>query len=498
MLEDISPGDSSSRSRSSILSFFPKGKVPRDNQIAILEQIERNWEDHDVFVVDAPVGSGKSLVATTVASWAYSKKIKSAILAPNNILVRQYQQDFPWIPALKKQTSYQCKKYSGQTQQLNCKQSKAIQGHFCQGRGGLCSYLQDVRKVQSYPLSITNYHSFLAYKSYRPLVIYDEAHHLLNIIGEGAAKKFWQHTWNFPSYVQDYRTLHTWVVAEIKKLSERGLLFEPLLLLQTELESSKLRYIFSRGEALYRGQVAECILASPVDISEEKPLFWPKKVKKLLMLSATFNSRDIKELGLSKRRVLYVKSESPIPKDRRPWYFLPVANMSYASQDRDLPKLKAWLETFLLSKKEKGIIHAPYPLAKKLRGLLSNDRLLFHDTFDKIEVFKEFQKSTDKVMVASGLYEGVSLDEDLARWQVICKIPWPSLAEPAMEYMCKEDPEFYANKTIKDIVQTYGRVCRGPTDYGETYIIDVSFKRLLERWSNLFPVWFLEGKDEKR
>jgi Rad3-related DNA helicase len=97
-------------------------------------------------------------------------------------------------------------------------------------------------------------------------------------------------------------------------------------------------------------------------------------------------------------------------------------------------------------------------------------------------------------MVGSGMYEGVSLDEDLARWQIICKVPWPSLAEPAMKYLATEDKEYYANRTIKDIVQTYGRVCRGPTDSGTTLIWDNTFERLLKEHSSLFPKWFLDAR----
>ena len=221
---------------------------------------------------------------------------------------------------------------------------------------------------------------------------------------------------------------------------------------------------------------------------------WPKKVSKMLLMSATFNSRDLKELGLSNRRVCYIPSPSPIPKENRPCYVLPVANMSYWNQDRALPTLVEWLTKHLESNPSKGFIHAPYALARKLRAHLGHHpRLMFHDATDKMKVFREYLATEGTVMVGSGMYEGVSLDGDLARWQVICKVPWPSLAEPALEYLAANDTEYYANRTIKDIVQCYGRVCRGPEDTGATYIVDSTFIRLERDYSHLFPSWFRES-----
>jgi ATP-dependent DNA helicase DinG len=198
-------------------------------------------------------------------------------------------------------------------------------------------------------------------------------------------------------------------------------------------------------------------------------------------------------LGLSERRVVHIRTRSPIPPERRPLSLDLKFNMSYHSQERELPKFIEYVRELLDSRLERGIIHAPYTLAKHLAGALAGEaRLLFHTRDNKREVLEQFKRTQGAVLLASGMYEGVSLDGDLARWQLIAKVPWPSLAEPAIKYKADTDREWYLNETIRQIVQAYGRVCRGEDDYGETIICDKTFSKLLESGRHLFPSWFLE------
>ena len=484
----------------SILDSFPKGYEPRSNQVAVLRAVEKHWKDADVFVIGAATGAGKSHLAATIGMYSWKEhKAKGMLCVPNNILLRQYQETFPLIASVSRQSSYSCTKYKDQPQKLNCKKSKALQGHFCKD----CPYVKALRKTQAMPLSIANYHSYMAYKMYRPTVLFDESHNLLSTISNLAASKLWHHDYQYPSGVSDYRTLYAWATKELGK----GLLpakEDKLRKLLEELEANRTTRIYTKGTALYRFEERDCILAQPVDISSEPPIFWPNKVKKLFMLSATFNSRDIKELGLSSKRVAYIPSPHVIPKERRPWRVEPQLNLSYAAQASSVPKLAARIAQILAMRPSKGFIHAPYALARKLELELARmdlppslaERLVFHTSADKMSQYNKFRELPGGVMIASGMYEGISLDEDTARWQLICKVPWPSLAEPAMEYLAKEDSEYYANRTIKDIVQTYGRVCRGPEDYGETIILDNSFIRLYKQYKYLFPKWFVEAETE--
>ncbi|NBO93927.1 MAG: hypothetical protein EBV06_16705 [Planctomycetia bacterium] len=82
--------------------------------------------------------------------------------------------------------------------------------------------------------------------------------------------------------------------------------------------------------------------------------------------------------------------------------------------------------------KQKGIVHATYQLAYLLRKHLTSSRFIFHDRDNKTERYQEFRNArpdSGKVLIASGMYEGIDLPEDLGRWQIIAKVPWQSLGK---------------------------------------------------------------------
>ena len=90
------------------------------------------------------------------------------------------------------------------------------------------------------------------------------------------------------------------------------------------------------------------------------------------------------------------------------------------------------------------------------------------------------------------MYEGVDLPDDLGRWQVITKIPWPSLGDAAIAALAERDPEWYLWETAKTVIQAGGRVSRHENDYGVTYCLDSSFMRLYNEGQHLLPRWFLD------
>jgi Rad3-related DNA helicase len=91
------------------------------------------------------------------------------------------------------------------------------------------------------------------------------------------------------------------------------------------------------------------------------------------------------------------------------------------------------------------------------------------------------------------MYEGIDLPYDAARWQALTKVPYPSLAEPAIKYLADKDPEWYQWETAKLVLQASGRVVRASDDWGITYILDSSFEQLYEKAEHLFPQWWQDS-----
>lgn len=476
-----------------ILNFFPKDKRPRQVQIDTLLKIEEHWNTTDVIAVNLEVASGKSAIAMTLARWAQKTfKQRSAILTPTNILVDQYTTDYPGLHTLKRQDSYTCSLTADHDieQQQSCKEVKANLGRTCKG----CHYSQALKKTFVYPYGVYNYYTYLAYKIYPDILIVDEAHNLLPMIQSMAAKRYWYHQYNFPAWIDSYGRLRGWL--------ESNPLLETDTKLQTlygELTNGKARFLVQKDVEPYRGIERPVLKLVPIDVRDQPPLLWPLgKVKKIILLSATINRTDIEELGLDKRRVRIISAPSPIPAENRPVEVGPCINLSFRHQAKTVPEMAQRLLELLARHPEKGFVHAPYGTAALLKKQLegTSDRWLFHDNTDKSEVFDAFLKSPTgegKVLIASGMYEGVDLKEDIARWQVIAKVPWPSLAEPAIAFKAEMSPEWYNWETAKQVIQAVGRVCRTPTDYGITYIWDSTFERLYNENPELFSDSFKQA-----
>jgi len=96
-------------------------------------------------------------------------------------------------------------------------------------------------------------------------------------------------------------------------------------------------------------------------------------------------------------------------------------------------------------------------------------------------------------MVASGMYEGVDLAQDLGRWQLICQVPYPSLADALTVAKSRINPNGYKRRAIRQLEQASGRISRGPDDFGATVILDEQFAGLYSHTREQFEPWFKEA-----
>jgi Rad3-related DNA helicase len=100
------------------------------------------------------------------------------------------------------------------------------------------------------------------------------------------------------------------------------------------------------------------------------------------------------------------------------------------------------------------------------------------------------ESTEPKILIGAGITEGLDLKDDLARFAVLAKIAWPSLEDVATARKCEEDPDWFAYQAARQVMQAAGRVCRGPNDFGATYIVDSSFARIPKE---MFLKWFTDA-----
>lgn len=474
-----------------LLKYFPYPE-PREIQAKALEALGNNWTNYDVFVLNGPTAFGKTGVARTLINANRS----TSVITPSNLLVNQFRQEFPDTPTLARLDSYTCEEWK-----RPCSLVRGTKLAFCKGCPAGCDLA--TAKYKRGP-GIYNYHTYLSQKLYREVLVVDEAHNLLPVIRERFNLTIWQHDAKYPSNVWRPEQILKWA----ESLPANKQQTKKIAILIDSLKSRMPSYTVERtkdwfnGKGTKRGDPEErdCLKLSPVDIRGAPPVFWPKDVSKIVLLSATISRKDIEALGLSRKRVLYINCESPIPARSRPIIPLSVTTVNRHNLEEATADIARYINNDLAPKHagQKGIVHATYQMAGLLRQYLTDPRYMFHDRLSKREVYKLFRESDPRegrVLVACGMYEGVDLPEDAGRWQVIAKVPWPNLGNSAVKYQADNDPEWYVWETLKITMQACGRICRTPQDFGVTYILDLSFDRLVRQGidGKLIPKWYLDG-----
>lgn len=219
-----------------------------------------------------------------------------------------------------------------------------------------------------------------------------------------------------------------------------------------------------------------------------------------LFMSATILDQDLfcQWLGIDPEETYHLEINSIFPPSSRPVHLKLVGNMSHRLIKRTAPKTIPVLEKIIEHHKyERGLIHTHnYKCQQYIIKHLQNPRLMGHNSKNREHVLNRFEHSADpRVLVSPSMSEGVDLPYEKCQFQVIYKIPFPYLGDPQINQRKQQDPSWYAYKTIMTLLQAYGRGMRAEDDYCETYILDGNFRMLLRNklYRELVPSFFKDA-----
>jgi hypothetical protein len=151
-----------------------------------------------------------------------------------------------------------------------------------------------------------------------------------------------------------------------------------------------------------------------------------------------------------------------------------------------------------LHRNHKGIIHTTsYKQLNFIKENISQTnkrRLLMTDPdVPRDEVISEHTNSIKPtVLISPSLHLGLDLKDDLSRFQIITKVPYPDLGDRWINEKRKIYEQWYIWQTPLRLVQAYGRSIRSKEDWAKTYVLDSAFGLFVKNKS-ILPHWFIQA-----
>ena len=239
------------------------------------------------------------------------------------------------------------------------------------------------------------------------------------------------------------------------------------------------------------------ISVKPIDVSKFAHLFFETPYQ--LFMSATINKLSFCEnMGLQQDDVAFVDTiKSPFPIEHRQIELLNVSRLSYGSTQEDEIKVIKTIDRLLDEhSNERGLIlTSSIPRCQKIIRHLSpknTQRIrLCHsknkDGKTQDQVISEHATDPTSVLLSSSLWEGVDLKDDLSRFQIIAKVPYPNYTEKRTKAKMEKFPFWYTSQTLTKILQGFGRSIRSDEDWAKTYVLDAAVNNVFFKGQQMIP-----------
>ncbi|MEM3646839.1 MAG: helicase C-terminal domain-containing protein, partial [Thermofilum sp.] len=228
-----------------------------------------------------------------------------------------------------------------------------------------------------------------------------------------------------------------------------------------------------------------------------------KHGSRFLLMSATIlePKQFCRSLGIPPEEAEYIELPSTFPKENRPVYFVPVADMTHKQKNAEWPRLVESLDKVLdLHPYDKALVHTvSYALANYIYEHSKHQwrMVKYNGSKEKSWLLEHYRKSEQPlVIVAPSMDRGVDLPGDLLRVVVIAKVPYRDLSDEQVRkrlYGARDGRAWYSIDAVRTIVQMSGRGVRHEKDWAITYILDAQFGRLYKEWKKAFPGWWREA-----
>jgi Rad3-related DNA helicase len=525
----------------------------RNKQKPVIEEAVSSLRgDYDVVLVDAPTGFGKSLVLESIAQMMGP----SYYTTPLNSLVDQLEADEflnGRFTTIKGRNNYSCVHPEDDGNAVDTAICQRDDDFECDIKATECPYYSRIVRAKEENVVVTNMSYLMATGSIpesqfvlgdRNTIVVDECQSIedfaMNFVGVTISPRtvpddVWADI-RMPQ-VDDEETpideMLNWLTEHVQDIVRAKLQFydqQVLLDGQQTKEEEELRQFdqkinrlvadIEENEWVYQIDNVirknkdnyKKVIFKPVYVGRFlEGLLW-NQAENLVLSSATIPGGGwLEEIGLGDRKVRHISVGHEFPVDNRPIVFDEcVGKMTYKERKKTAPKMADKIVDIASHYEgEKGLVHCrSYGIAEMLERAMNNnghrdyvrDNVMVQDKYNREESLDNWLDSDKQLFLSVAMDEGIDLDGDKCRFQILAKVLYESMADERTSYRVSElnDWDWYNMKAAVQIQQAYGRAVRSEDDWAHFYILDKSAKGLIRRDAELFQEWFLEAIEDLR
>ena len=473
----------------------------RDHQIIAVDEIVQKFKaGADLVVLDAPTGSGKTLIAEMVRQRMGFDL--TAYVCSSLTLQDQFEEDYKYAAVAKGRDNYRVG--DGRQTASDC---TGVGCRLCVSRED-CPYLMAREAAEQDPLACVNSTYWLLNANHRAhvwrkdFVVIDECDvfpsevakfNEIRIPGKWIRRAGMEP----PGKGAHKRTIRIWLRKWMEATNQ----------IIRDLDEKDRRRLGGIRATVKRVMDDEWVRAydergglvlKPVWVSDRgEQIIWSHGDKWLLMSGSVVDPKGLveDELGFTGTwdqvvvPMTYPEENRLIVFDRST-----AVDMSYRNRavgwDQMVDKVQEVVDRHV---GENILVHTvSYPLANHLhRKVRAKNKWMYDSARTRAGVLEGF-KAKGGVMFAPSMDRGVDFPDDECRVVVVAKVPYPNLKDPVISQKLHSGLRgklWYKVQAIRGLLQMTGRHVRGPEDYGVTYVLDSGFAQLF-RERALFPRWW--------
>ena len=220
-------------------------------------------------------------------------------------------------------------------------------------------------------------------------------------------------------------------------------------------------------------------------------LFYPHYDNALFM-SATIGDPEVFASNAHMESYKAVRLDSTFDFTKSPIFYCPTYKMTYNNKEANLPHIIGMIKRIsnMFPYKRGCILTSSYDMMREIYDSMEpeiqNRMLTYGNSKDKREVIGKYRYLENSILIGPSLFDGLSFDDDLCRFLIIAKVPYPDMHNNFIKQKSKNNYMWYSGQASLSIIQGVGRGVRSENDWCYSFILDGSIGDLLRTNSKMY------------